>query len=181
MTKFHRNRSTLKGRSAGQRHTHKPVGFYGQIAPPVPNTPSSEFPQFGMPAEYMSCHVVSCQRRRKIPLRPIWTIMVAAKLDQSRVLVIKFRQNRLTLKGRSASRRHTDRQTDRQTHRETSRLVFTARLRPQVRMPPVRNARRIHVMSCDMYVISCHVMSKSSRGHSAADLDHYGRGQTRSE
>jgi len=25
---------------------------------------------------------------------------------------------------------------------KTSRLVFTARLRPQVRMPPVRNARR---------------------------------------
>ena len=37
--------------------------------------------------------------------------MVAAKLDQSRVLVTKFRQNRLTLKGRSAGQRHTDRQT----------------------------------------------------------------------
>ena len=41
--------------------------------------------------------------------------MVAAKLDQSRVLVTKFRQNRLTLKGRSAGQRHTDRQTHRQT------------------------------------------------------------------
>jgi len=48
-------------------------------------------------------------------LRLIWTIMVAAKLDQSRVLVTKFHQNRLTLKGRSASQRHSDRQTDRQT------------------------------------------------------------------
>jgi len=38
--------------------------------------------------------------------------MVAAKLDQSRVLVTKFRQNRLTLKGRSAGQRHTDRHTD---------------------------------------------------------------------
>ena len=37
--------------------------------------------------------------------------MVAAKLDQSGVLVTKFRQNRLTLKGRSAGQRHTDRQT----------------------------------------------------------------------
>jgi len=36
--------------------------------------------------------------------------MVAARLDQSRVLVTKFRQNQLTLKG-SASQRHTDRQT----------------------------------------------------------------------
>jgi len=38
--------------------------------------------------------------------------MVAAKLDQSRVLVTKFRQNRLALKGRSAGQRHTDRQTN---------------------------------------------------------------------
>jgi len=38
--------------------------------------------------------------------------MVAAKLDQSRALVTKFRQNRLTWKGRSAGQRHTDRQTD---------------------------------------------------------------------
>jgi len=37
--------------------------------------------------------------------------MVAAKLDKSRVLVTKFRQNRLTLKGRSAGQRHTDRHT----------------------------------------------------------------------
>jgi len=55
------------------------------------------------------------ERRRAVPLRPIWTIMVAAKLDQSRVLVTEFRQNRLTLKGRSAGQRHTDRQTHRQT------------------------------------------------------------------
>ena len=52
------------------------------------------------------------KRRHAVPLRPIWTIMVAAKLDQSRVLVTKFHQNRLTLKGRSAGQRHTDRQTD---------------------------------------------------------------------
>jgi len=38
--------------------------------------------------------------------------MVAAKLDQSRVLVTKFRPDRSTFKGRSASQRHTDRQTD---------------------------------------------------------------------
>ena len=41
--------------------------------------------------------------------------MVADKLDQrSRVLVTKFRENRLTLKGRSAGQRHTD------THRQTN-------------------------------------------------------------
>jgi len=45
-----------------------------------------------------------------VSLRPIWTIMVTAKLDQSRVLVTKFRQNRLALKGRSAGQRETHRQ-----------------------------------------------------------------------
>jgi len=70
------------------------------------------------------------KRRRAVPLRPIWTIMVVAKLDQSRVLVTKFRQNRLTLKVKVPVS-HTDRQTDRQT----SRWVFTARLRPQFRRP----------------------------------------------
>jgi len=55
------------------------------------------------------------KRRRAIPLRPIWTIMVAAKLDHSRVLVTKFHQNRSMLKGRSAGQRQTDTQTDRQT------------------------------------------------------------------
>ena len=41
--------------------------------------------------------------------------MVAAKLDQSRVLVTTFRQNRLTLKGRSAGQRHTHTRSSRQT------------------------------------------------------------------
>ena len=56
-----------------------------------------------------------------VPLRPIWTIMVAAKLDQSRVLVTKFRENRLMLKGRSAGQRQTDRLTHRHTYRQTHR------------------------------------------------------------
>ena len=51
------------------------------------------------------------KRHCAVPLRPIWSFMVAAKLGQSRVLVTKFRQNRLTLKGRSAGQRHKDRQT----------------------------------------------------------------------
>ena len=55
------------------------------------------------------------KRRRAVPLRPIWTIMVAAKLDQSRILVTKFHQNRSTLKGRSAGQRQTD------THRQTDK------------------------------------------------------------
>jgi len=50
------------------------------------------------------------KRRRAVPLRPKWTIMVVAKLDYSRVLVTKFHQIRSTLKGRSAGQRHTNRQ-----------------------------------------------------------------------
>ena len=46
------------------------------------------------------------------PLQLICTIMAAAKLDHSRVLVTKFCQNWLTLKGRSAGQRHTDTQTN---------------------------------------------------------------------
>jgi len=52
------------------------------------------------------------KRRRAVPLQPIWTIMVVAKLDHSRVLVTKFRQNRSTLKRRSAGQTHTHTQTD---------------------------------------------------------------------
>ena len=56
VTKFHQNRSTLKGRSAGQRHTVKPVGFYGPIAPPCPNAPSSECPPNVVPnSEFRTC------------------------------------------------------------------------------------------------------------------------------
>jgi len=56
-------------------------------------------------------------RRRAVPLWPIWTVMVAAKLDQSRVLVTKFRQNQSMLKGRIVGQRQTD--THRQTHKQT--------------------------------------------------------------
>jgi len=52
------------------------------------------------------------KKRHAVPLRPIWTIMVTAKLDHSRVLVTKFHQNWSTLKGRSASQRLTHTQTD---------------------------------------------------------------------
>ena len=55
MTKFRQNRLTLKGRSAGQRHTDKPVGFYGPIALPVTKAPSSECLQFGMPPSFDRC------------------------------------------------------------------------------------------------------------------------------
>ena len=62
VTKFRQNWLTLMGRSAGQRHTDKPVGFHGPIAPPVPNANSSECPEFGMPAELRSLHAGVARR-----------------------------------------------------------------------------------------------------------------------
>ena len=88
------------------------------------------------------------KRRRAVPLRPIWTIMVAAKLDQSWILVTMFRQNRSTLKGRSAGQRHAcsaQRQTERQTDRQVglfSRLDCAPSSEcPQFGMPTERRAQ----------------------------------------
>ena len=79
------------------------------------------------------------------PLRPIWTIMVAANLDQSRVLVTTFHQNRSTMKGRSAGQRHTDTQTDRQAGWFSRSDCAPISERQQFRMSPVRNARRASI------------------------------------
>jgi len=59
-------------------------------------------------------------------LRP--TTLPSGKLDQCRVHVTKFRQNRLTLKGRSSGQRHTDRhtETDRQTRLKIKALQVCA-------------------------------------------------------
>jgi len=83
------------------------------------------------------------KRRRAVPLRPIWTIMVLAKLDQSRVLVTKFRQNRLTLKGRSAGQSHTDTQTDRQTHRQTRLKIMALQVCNRANRPTDRFRRSV--------------------------------------
>jgi len=77
VTKFRQNRSTLNG------------------GPEFWNSNSVIFENF----------LKFSKRRHTVPLRPIWIIMVAAKIDH------KFRQNRLALKGRSAGLRHTHRQT----------------------------------------------------------------------
>ena len=49
----------------------------------------------------------------------MWNIMAAAKLDHSRVLVTKIRQNRSRCMV-EVPVRHTHRQTDRQTDRQTN-------------------------------------------------------------
>ena len=65
VTKFRQNRSTLKSRSAGQRHTHtdKPVGFYSPIAPPVPNAPSSECVRASIAAHSRTAGSIRISRR----------------------------------------------------------------------------------------------------------------------
>ena len=64
--KFHQTQPTLKGRSAGQRHTHKPVGYYGPIAFPGPNVPSSECPP-------NTCHVKGVAKSLCGRSGPLWS------------------------------------------------------------------------------------------------------------
>jgi len=76
--------------------------------------------------------------------------MVAAKLDQIRVLVTKFRQNRFMLTGRSAGQRHRDRQTNVGKNKGPSGLLsgqhtdkpvgFYGPIAPPVSNAPVPNA-----------------------------------------
>jgi len=47
---------------ASNIYMNKLVGFYGPIAPPVPNANSSKCPQFGMPAELRSLHAGAARR-----------------------------------------------------------------------------------------------------------------------
>ena len=63
----------------------------------------------------------------------------------------------LLMKGRSAGQRHThtNRQRDRQTDRQTSQWVFTARLHPQFRMPPLRGTMRMQHFWIRTSVIDC--------------------------
>jgi len=110
------------------------------------------------------------KKASRVPLRPIWTIIVAAKLDHSMVLVTKLRQNQLTVKGRSAGQRHTDRQTrltimalqvcnraNRQTDNDdyTSSLVDVTNtlaawllLVSQLQHTPIRNSSKPNIICC---------------------------------
>jgi len=49
---------------------NKPVGFYGLIAPPVANAPSSECRQFGMPPSFDRCTPPHCRFNQNISRRP---------------------------------------------------------------------------------------------------------------
>jgi len=176
VTKFRQNRLTLKGRSAGQRHTDRHTGAnfkiyllrqFCSIRVEFFTIHRRHRRKNDRPELWNSNSVIlknflkfSKRRRRAVPLRPIWTIMVAAKLDQSEVLVTKFHQNRLTLKGRSAGQRHTD------TDRHTDKLGWkqwpfrfaigpTDRPRSHVRYSVCNNRPHYstHVLRCDLKVI----------------------------
>ena len=129
VTKFRQNRLTLKGRSAGrsasQRHTDRQTGANFKCISSVSfvwiesisfavhrrhkrKNRSTRILKF----EFSDLWEFSWNFQIDVT-RPIWTIMVVDKLDlQSRVLVTKFRRNRLTLKGRSDGQRQRDRLTD---------------------------------------------------------------------
>ena len=54
------------------------------------------------------------KRRRAVPLRPIWAIMVAAKLDKSGPCD-QVSSKSVNVEGRNAGQRHTHTKTHRQT------------------------------------------------------------------
>jgi len=81
------------------------------------------------------------KRLRAVPLRPMYNIMVAAKLDQSRVPVTKFHQNRLTLKVAVPVR---DTQTDRQTRLKIMALQVCNRANISTQPKPTRVKRFKH-------------------------------------
>ena len=129
------------------------------------------------------------KRRRAVSLRLIWTIMVAVNLDHSRVLATKFRQNRLTLKGRSAGRsagqRHTDTQTGANFKMYLLSVLFESS-RIFLQRTGDTDAKKwwtriLKFEFCDFLKEFFEIFKKELRGPSAADLDHYCRGQTRSE
>jgi len=107
--------------------------------------------------------------------------MVAAKLDQSRVLVTKFCQNWLTLKGRSAGQRYTDRQTSKSISSvsfvriESNYFYNTQETQMQKMMDQNYDIQILCVLK------NFFNFQKDVPSPSAADLDHYGRGQTRSQ
>jgi len=148
VTKFHKNWPTLKGRIAGQRHTDKPVGFYGPIAPPVPNAASSECPRASIAARrrfnqnipptvvlLQQCHCRNCHRGKLQNLSPPSFLF------------------------------------------KSSRIFFTIHRRHRRKK---RWTRILKSDFCDFWEFF-EIFKNASHGPSAADLDHYGRGQTRSE
>ena len=96
--------------------------------------------------------------------------MVAAKLDQSRVLVTKFRQNQSTSKGRSAGQRHTDRQTDSQTNSaenngpsglQSGQKSVTHVFAPQMLNSQSSKATVIYSLCCPILCSKCFPLSDS--------------------
>jgi len=115
------------------------------------------------------------KRRRAVPLQPIWTVMVAAKLDHSRILVTNFHHNRSTLKGRSAGQRQTDRQAgwflrpDCAPRSECPQIRMPAERRAQLRVSNVPRSRISERAPFRIYEhAQCRVFERTSlqRAHS---------------
>jgi len=146
-------------RSVTDRQTdreNKPLGFYGPIAPPVPNASSSECPQFRMPPSFDRSTTLRRRFNYNIPASVVLLQQChcrnrhRGKLQNVSPLSVLF---------------------------ESSRIFFTIHRRHRRKK---WWTKILKFEFCDFWEFF-EIFKKVSCGPSAADLDHYGRGQTRSE
>ena len=154
VTKFHQNQLTLKGRSAGQRHTdrHRQAGgFYVPIAPPVPNAPSSECSRASIAARHRAAGSIRISRPASCCCSSA-IAGIAIGPNFKIYLLRQFCSNRVE-------------------------FFFTIHRRHRCKKWWTRILKFDFVIFENFFKI----FKKVSSGPFAADLDHYGRGQTRSE
>jgi len=146
--------------SSATCHWDMLVGFYGPIAPPGPNAPSSECPSNVVPNSEFERAQIPNFRTRSIPnlwtrpmsgvSRPYLRYGYRGRLQNVSPPSVLFESSQIFL----------------QYTGDTDAKKWWTRI--------------LKFSFCDFNEFS-EIFKKASRGHSAADLDHYGRGQTRSE
>jgi len=130
---------------------NKPVGFYGPIAPPVPNAPSSECPRASITAR---CRVAGSIRksRQASCCCSSANAGIAIRANFKIYLLRQFCSNRVAFL-----------------------LQYTGNTDAKNNGPEFWNSNSV------IFENFFEIFKKASRGPSAADLDHYDGGQTRSE
>ena len=135
----------------GEKHKNKPVAFYGPFALPVPNAPSSQCPRALIAARRRAAGSVGISRRASCCCSSA-IAEIAIAANFKIYLLRQFCSNRV-------------------------KFFFTIRRRHRHKK---WWTRILKFEFCDFWKFF-EIFKKASCGPSAADLDHYGRGQTRSE
>jgi len=130
---------------------NKPVGFYGPIAPPVPNAPSLECPRTSIAVRRRAAGSIRISRRPSCCCSSA-IAGIAIGTNFKIYLVLQFCSNRVEL-------------FLQYTGDADAKKWWTKILKSEF---------------CDFWEFF-EIFKKASLGPSAADLDHYGRGQIRSQ